>query len=485
MNIVTPVKTTLAMKISNTAKPLCILVALLAMVLVIAIPTPDSLDPVGQRVIALFIGAIILWATEAIPIAVTSLLVLVLQPLFGVADLGVAITNFMTPVFFFILAMFIIAYAWVRTGLARRFAWWMLSRAGTDSRRVIYVFVIGTGIISTIMSDISAAAIFMAIALGIFANRGIEPNSRFGRAIMLGIPIGALIGGVGTPAGSSINLLGLEIIAQHGGEGISFIAWMALGIPMIAILLPLSAWVLIRFFPPEIDNIGDIDDIHEERRQMGRMTSQEVKLSSITAIMVVLWILSSWPSIYPDFLTPLANLFLIGIAGSILMFLPGVNLFTWKDVQPHIGWDALLLIGAVTSLGALSHSSGLAEWLVGTFLSDMATWSILTILMVISVITVLIHLLLPINPVIPLVMVPPLMVLAEAAGANPLLFTLPVVFTASCAFLLPLDAVALVTYGKGYYRMYDMFPPGVLISIAWVVVMTSSLYVIGPLIGIL
>src|SRR5690606_19524581 len=134
---------------------------------------------------------------------------------------------------------FIIACAWVKTGLAQRFAWWMLSRAGTDSRRVVYVFVIGAGIVSAIMSDISAAAIFMAIALGIFESRDIKPGSRFGRAIMLGIPIGSLIGGVGTPAGSSINLLGLEIISQHGGERISFVEWMALGIPMVVVLLPL------------------------------------------------------------------------------------------------------------------------------------------------------------------------------------------------------------------------------------------------------
>ncbi|MND08916.1 hypothetical protein D3C83_318690 [compost metagenome] len=59
------------------------------------------------------------------------------------------------------------------------------------------------------------------------------------------------------------------------------------------------------------------------------------------------------------------------------------------------------------------------------------------------------------------------------------------VFTASCAFLLPLDAVPLVTYGKGYYRMFDMLLPGAIISVAWVALLTVLLLVIGPAIGLL
>ena len=71
------------------------------------------------------------------------------------------------------------------------------------------------------------------------------------------------------------------------------------------------------------------------------------------------------------------------------------------------------------------------------------------------------------------------------AGVNPVLYALPVIFTASCAFLLPLDAVPLVTYGKGYYRMFDMFLPGAVISVAWVVVLTGLLLALGPMLGLL
>jgi sodium-dependent dicarboxylate transporter 2/3/5 len=91
----------------------------------------------------------------------------------------------------------------------------------------------------------------------------------------------------------------------------------------------------------------------------------------------------------------------------------------------------------------------------------------------------------PIAPIINAVMIPPIMVLGQQAGVNPVLYALPVIFTASCAMLLPLDAVPLVTYSKGYYKFFDMFKPGLVISIVWVILMTVLMLLIGPRIGLL
>ena len=183
---------------------------------VLVLPTPEGLPPEAHRMAALFVGVLVLWSTEALPIAVTSLLALALQPLFRLTSLvadrppttgaifGAAVANFMSSVFFFVLVMFAIALAWVKTGLARRFALWMIAQAGTDARRTVYVFMIGTALISMIVSDVPAAAIFMAIAVGILDKLELRPGSRFGRVVMIGIPIAALIGGVGTPAGAAM-----------------------------------------------------------------------------------------------------------------------------------------------------------------------------------------------------------------------------------------------------------------------------------------
>ena len=108
-------------------------------------------------------------------------------------------------------------------------------------------------------------------------------------------------------------------------------------------------------------------------------------------------------------------------------------------------------------------------------------WNVTWTILLITAFTVVIHLLLPIAPVIKAVLIPPIAILAADAGRYPALYGLPVAFTASCAFLLPLDAVPLITYGKGYYRMLDMLLPGVLISICWILLITLLLSIARPL----
>jgi sodium-dependent dicarboxylate transporter 2/3/5 len=435
--------------------------------------TPDA-----QRTAALFAFGLVLWSTEAVPIAVTSLLTLILQPIMRISALGPAAGSFMGPVFFFVLAMFIIAFAWMKTGLARRFALWMIARAGTGTNRVVCVFIIGTGLISMIISDVPCAAIFMAIALGIFQKLGIKPGSNFGKAIMLGIPIGSLIGGVGTPAGSSINLLGLSMLEQGGVPRVPFLSWMAIGVPMAAIMLPIACFVLLKYYKPEISTIGDISEIQRERQQMGTMSVSEKKVLGLMSAMLVCWILGTW---YPT----IFDTFLVGIAGACILFLPGMSLLTWKEAQDATGWDTLLMVGAVSSLGAASTRTGLAKWIVDSTMGNFEGLGLVALIAVISAFTVVIHLLVPVNPAIIAAIVPPMIVLGNNLGVNPAIYALPVIFTTSAAFLLPLDAVPLITYSKGYYKMFDMFVPGAMISVAWIVVMTGLLRFLGPMLGLL
>ncbi|MDP7473257.1 MAG: SLC13 family permease, partial [Vicinamibacterales bacterium] len=217
--------------------------AVAATVVVLLLPTPADLPPEGQRLGAVFLAAIILWATEAIPIAVTALLVIVLQPIFEVAELDAAFNAFVSPVFFFVLAMFCIAASVTNAGLDRRFAYWLLARAGTDSRRVIAALIIGTAATSVMISDVPACAIFMSIGLGVMSRLNLEPGkSSIGKAIMIGVPIGSLIGGVTTPAGSSVNIIGLHFIQEFGNVTVTFVEWMAIGLPMAIGLVPIACW---------------------------------------------------------------------------------------------------------------------------------------------------------------------------------------------------------------------------------------------------
>lgn len=429
---------------------------------------------------AIFVITLILWATEAIPIAVTALLAIVLQPLLGVAGVRDAFASFMSPVFFFVIAMFMIAGSVIESGLDRRLALFLLCKAGTGSKRVVFALMAGTAALSTIMSDVPACAVFMAIALGVLETAGVEPGaSRFGKALMMGIPIAALIGGIATPAGSSINVLALDLLdafsQRHGLDvTVTFVQWMALGVPMVAVLLPVAWWVLVRIYPPEMETIGSITAITAERDRLGPLSPDQGKVVAILGIMMVLWIAGSW--------IKALNVAVVAMVGAIILFLPGVQLLSWEKAERHIGWDTLLMIGGVTALGQASVTTGLADGLVQTTMGGLTDWPLLWLIPLISLVTVLIHLPLPIAPVVNAVLIPPIAALALTVGINPAVFVLPVAFTASCAFLLPLDAVPLLTFSKGYYRMFDMFLPGVVISVAWIVLMTGIILWLAPLV---
>jgi sodium-dependent dicarboxylate transporter 2/3/5 len=450
--------------------------ALLAAVLTLILPTPEGLTPQAKQLVGVFVIALILWVTEAIPIAVTSLLAILLQPVFQVNTPGAAIAGFMTPVFFFVVAMFCIAQVVVDSGLARRFALLLLERAGGDSRRVVLAFMVGAATMSTVVSDVPVTAVWMSMALPLLARINATPGrSQLGKALMIGIPVAAFIGGVGTPAGSSINILGLFQIQQFSGVQVTFLQWMAIGIPMVILLTPVAWWILVHVFPPEVATIGNVAEVREERRTLGQWTGNEVKVVTLLAAMIVLWVASSW--------VRAIDTTLVAMGGAVAMFLPGMNLLTWPRAQRTIGWDALLLIGSVTSLGAAAASTGLAKYLVGT-LPDMQMWPVYAAVALISAVTVVIHLPVPVNPAIIGVLIAPIALLAMSTGQNPALYTLPVVFTASCAMLLPLDAVTVITYSKGYYRMTDMLLPGTIISVFWVILMTLLMVWVAPLVGI-
>lgn len=452
-----------------------VVAVVLAAVMLLA-PAPEGLSERGWRLAAVFVVTLVLFTTEAVPVAVTSLLAVVLQPILGVATLPAAATASMSPVFYFVIAMFAIAQAFVSTGLDRRFAFWLLARAGTDSRRVLGALMLGAAVLSTVVSDVPTTALFMAIALGLFERAGLERGgSRFAKSVMLGIPIAAFIGGVATPAGTSINVLGLAFLERHGGVTVPFLHWMAIGVPMVILLLPVAWWAILRFYPPEVATVGTTAELDRDRAALGPLRTDEVKVLGLLGAMLALWIASTW--------VRQLDVALVALAGAVVMFLPGFRLFGWKDLERSTGWDALLMIAGVTSIGAASAETGLARWLVDHTLTGLPA-SPAAVVAIVAAFTILIRLFLPMGPVIVAVVVPPLALLAKDAGVNPALYTLPVVFTASCAFLLPLDAVTLVTFSRGYYGMLDMFKPGLVISLAWVVVITAVVAVVGPLLGL-
>lgn len=455
------------MPVSGTAFSPAKLVQLLGIIalylLLTAVPTPPGLTPAAQKALALMVAAVLTWVLEVIPIGIASVLFIFLQGPLGIYPLGEAVTNFSTPTIFFILAMFLIATAFEESGLGRRLSLWLASLAGSNPRNVLLSFMLPTAIISMFLADIPTTVMFASIAIGLLERTGCVPGkSNFGRAVMMGIPIAAAIGGVGTPAGSGINVMALGLLKDTAHVEVNFLQWSALGIPLVLILTPIAWLILTWVLPFEIKEVSGLDKVREDLKALGPLTASEVKFVSIFAVTIALWFTEPFHHIPAPF---------VAVATAALFFVPGINLLSWKEASGRIGWDVILLVGAANSLALSLWKLGAAKWLATGILGGLGETSLLTLVLIISAFGVFSHLLIPVATGLLAVMIPALGVLAASIGVNPAALVIPIAFTASCVFLLPLDPIPLVTYTYGYYKMLDMFKPGVLIALVWIVLL--------------
>ena len=437
--------------------------------LVIAnITPPGSLSVEGWRAIVLMICAVVTWVTEFIPIGIASCLLLFIPGLLKIQETSIVLQNFGISTIFFMFASGIIAKAFIDIGLGYRISLYITTMLGRKSKNVLLSFMVCSGLISSVLADIPTTIILSSIAKEILDKNGCKPGkSKFGRSMMIGIPIAACLGGFATPVGSGINVLCINLLKNTTGQDITFMQWTAIGLPL-AIIMILIAWgVLCVMIKPEIDEVSGMGNIKEERKKLGAMSKEERKFTIIFSITLLLWITQS--------LTGL-DLTLISLICISVFFLPGIDLMDWPTAQAATGWSGLLIVGASNALAIILSQQGSAEWISEVFLGGFVNSSSLVLMFIITAFGLYIHFLVPVGSAVLSVCIPIVAVLAEQAGVNPLYLILILGYTSKCIFLLPLDPIPMATYNYGYWKMGDMTKPGIVISVLWIPVMVVFMY---------
>jgi len=447
-----------------------IILAVIALVYIglTSLATPAGLTPGGQKALALMVCAVIAWVSEAIPIGVSSVLFTMLLVGLKIVPAKDAMANFMITTIVFIFAAFIIAAAFIGSGLGNRLALVISGLFGNKPKNVLFSFMLFTTIVSTVLVDIPTAIIFSGIAYTILKKNDCMPGkSNFGRSIMIGIPVAAAIGGIGTPAGSGLNLLSINLLKSSANVEINFLQWAAIGIPM-ALILSLVAWFVIKtMYPAEFDVVKGLEDTKSELKQLGGLSKDEIKFAIIFGITLILW--------FTQPLTKLDTAF-VAILSASTLFLPGIELCTWENVKGKIALDVLFLIGSSNALAMAIVSTKAAGWLATTFLGGLAGMSIFVLLISVTAFGIFSHLLVPAGSAVLAICIPVLGILAANIGINPILLALPIAFTASCVFIMPLDPIPLTTYDYKYWKMTDMIKPGFIIALAWIVINAIFMY---------
>lgn len=468
----------MAAKTMSTQKRATILLAIIALFLVIYfLPSPEGLTANGKTSIALILCATLVWMSDVIPLGVAAMVALLLMPLLGLCTLPEAADSFCEPVFFFMVANYMVANGLSVTGLDKRLTLILALASGGSARKLLFIFMMGAALLSTVLSDMGVVMMMLPIALMLLKATGCQPGkSNYGKAVLIGLPIAALIGGMGTPAGSATNVLALTVLENTAGIQVSFAQWTMLGLPIVIILTPLAYKIIALCYRPEIDTLQGMENAREQLHALGKVTTQEKKFIIIMAVLIVAWLTESFHGVPIAITTTL---------GALAFFLPGVDVLTWENTKNTILWDIILLVNSCAALGTMIWNSGAAEWIAGYISMLLDGKSIVIMLIILGLVVAYAHLICPVNPAIVSIFVPIACTVAMAQGINPASLAIPIGFLVSAACLIPLDAIPLVCYATGYFKMTEMFKPGVFVIFAWVGVVTVVMMILAPLMGLM
>jgi len=434
-----------------------IIIAFLVLVIFYFIPTPEGLTYAGKMMIAILFMAAILWITEPIPLAVTGLLIMIIQPLLHVREATEVFSSFGNQAVFFLIGAFIIAGAVEKHGLHRRIALRFLSLFEESPRLFTFGIMVSCASLSFIMPEHGVAAFFLPIVVSILIAMKIVPKqSNFGKICMLSVAYGCSIGSLGTLIGGARNPLTIGYLSslppELGVKVPTFFDWMIYSMPIVLIALPI-VWLVLQFsFPIEIKNISVAKtEIKKQVTAAGKISKNEIVVLSILIFTIILWILFSSSTYF--------GLAVIAILGSFLLFV--TRSITWNDIERRVPWGIILLYGGAITLGIGMQKTEAGAWVAHQIFTAFNVNPYAVILVMIIITILLTNIMSNIGAVAILLPVG-LAIASSMPEISPLLASMIVALSGGLAFMLVIATPGnAITYSSGYYSTKDLFKAGV------------------------
>ncbi|QPK82117.1 SLC13/DASS family transporter [Schaalia sp. ZJ405] len=314
-----------------------------------------GLDPAGSRMFGIFLAAILLWVTEAIPLFATAALVMLLEVLFvsdkailAVAEDAPAYTTFFgalaNPVIILFLGGFMLADGAAKYKVDRALSAVLLKPFLGNPRLTVMGIMLITALMSMFMSNTATTATMFAVMMPVILGL---PEGKARTGIALSIPVAANVGGMGTPVGTPPNAIALGALDTIG-MSISFLDWMLAAVPLMLVVLAVS-WVFIswRYIPGDVPFVVDTSAKFD--------TSRNATIFYVTAVItVILWMTEA----------------IHGLSSNVVGFIPVVVLLVLKvmtgDDLKTLDWPVLWLVAGGIALGSGVGSTGLDTWLLGS-----------------------------------------------------------------------------------------------------------------------
>lgn len=451
---------------------------------------PEGLSRPANAVLATTAWVAIWWITEALPIAVTALLPIVLFPLGGGLGLKETTAAYGHKFIFLFLGGFILAIAIEKWNLHKRIALTIIRIVGTNIVHIILGFMVATALLSMWISNTATAVMILPVGMAIVSQLKDNPNTIanenliFAKALMLAIAYSASIGGMATQIGTPPNLILAGVIQETYGIEISLGQWFAFGFPISLLFLFLGWLYLTRFafkfkqkeFP------GGKNEINKQLNALGNVSFEEKIIFYVFVATALAWISRSW--VLQSIIPSIDDTIIAVIAAIILFILPsnkkGIPLLNWNDAV-KLPWGILLLFGGGMALAIGFQSSGLALW-TGEQLKSLETVPLIVLLLIIiasvNFITEITS-----NIATTALMLPVLASLAHAIDVHPFFLLVGATVAASCAFMLPVATPPnAIVFGSGHLKIEDMVKKGLWMNVISIIILTLMVYFILPII---
>jgi sodium-dependent dicarboxylate transporter 2/3/5 len=464
----------------------------------------SNLDPLNSKVTIMAAIAALMavwWISEAVPLAATSLIPLILFPLFGLLDAEQIANSYINSIIFLFLGGFMIALSMERWGLHKRIALRIITLFGGSPVSIIIGFMVAGALLSMWISNTATAIMMLPIALSIIFKMenefGAERAHNFSVTLLIGIAYACTIGGMGTLVGTPPNLAFAKIFKIIFPEApeIGFGQWMMLGIPISILMLIISAFLLTKIYF-KVDKALKIDRefIREEYKKLGGLSFEEKTISIVFLLTAFLWISRSdlilgfvtipgWSNILPN--SGFVNDGTVAITMAFMLFLiPSKKEKTTlrdNNVFSKIPWGIILLFGGGFALANGFSNTGLSTF-IGEQLTGMKSLSHIFIIFItaatISFLTELTS-----NTATTQMILPILASVAIAMGMNPLLLMLTATLSASMAFMLPVATPPnTIIFASSRIKVTEMVKAGFALNILGVIIVTILVYFVGELI---
>jgi sodium-dependent dicarboxylate transporter 2/3/5 len=432
------------------------------------------------------------WITEAIPIAATALLPIVLFPLLGVMSTSSTTTAYANHLIYLFMGGFLIAMAMQKWNLHRRIALNIIQRIGVSPSRIILGFMVATAFLSMWVSNTATAMMMLPIALAVVSQLTTnkpattdESNNipTFATALMLGIAYAASIGGVATLIGTPPNAILAGVVENLYQQRISFATWMGFGVPLSLFMLA-SAWLYLTrlAYPVGKQSLANVNElIDRELAELGPMSRQELSVTFIFTAVALSWIMRGLFDI-PGFsgVTDAS----IAMAGALLLFVIPADfskrefLLDWATAV-RLPWDILILFGGGFALAQGFSDSGLTQWIVMQ-LSVLQGMHMVVLVLVVTLVVIFLTEVTS-NTATATLFLPVMGALAEAVDIEPLSLMVPAAVAASYAFMLPVATPPnAIVFSSRYITIPQMARAGLWMNLLASLLITAFVMLLLP-----